>query len=66
MYLADVCTVPVSLAGLPSISIPCGLSDGLPVGLQLVAPAFAENRLLAAAHALETATEFDPIPPGMT
>ncbi|MEW6583885.1 MAG: Asp-tRNA(Asn)/Glu-tRNA(Gln) amidotransferase subunit GatA, partial [Actinomycetota bacterium] len=52
MYLADVCTIPVSLAGLPAVSIPCGLSDGLPVGLQLAAPAFGENGLLAAAHAL--------------
>ena len=65
MYLADVCTIPVSLAGLPAISIPCGLSDGLPVGLQLAAPAFAENRLLAAAHALEGVLEFDTRPPGL-
>ena len=41
MYLSDVCTIPVSLAGLPSLSIPCGLSDGLPVGLQLAGPAFS-------------------------
>jgi aspartyl-tRNA(Asn)/glutamyl-tRNA(Gln) amidotransferase subunit A len=66
MYLADVCTIPVSLAGLPSISIPCGLADGLPVGLQLAGPAFSENRLLAAAHALERAIAFDPAPPGLT
>jgi len=65
MYLADVCTIPVSLAGLPAISIPCGLSDGLPVGLQLAAPAFAENRLLSAAHALEGALAFDTRPPGL-
>ena len=65
MYLADVCTIPVSLAGLPAISIPCGLSEGLPVGLQLAAPAFGENALLAAAHALEGALEFDTRPPGL-
>ena len=65
MYLADVCTIPVSLAGLPAISIPCGLSDGLPVGLQLAAPAFAENRLLSAAHALEGALAFDTRPPDL-
>ena len=66
MYLADVCTIPVSLAGLPAISIPCGLSEGLPVGLQLAGPAFSENRLFDAAHALEQAIGFDPIPPGLT
>jgi aspartyl-tRNA(Asn)/glutamyl-tRNA(Gln) amidotransferase subunit A len=64
MYLADVCTIPVSLAGLPSLSIPCGLSDGLPVGLQLAGPAFSENRLLGAAHALERAIGFATRPPG--
>jgi len=66
MYLADVCTIPVSLAGLPAISIPCGLSDGLPVGLQLAGPAFSENRVFDAAHALEQAIGFDPTPPGLT
>jgi aspartyl-tRNA(Asn)/glutamyl-tRNA(Gln) amidotransferase subunit A len=59
MYLNDFCTVPMSLAGIPAISIPCGLSDGLPVGLQIVGPAFSENRLLDAAHALELALAFD-------
>ncbi|MGH2832903.1 MAG: amidase family protein, partial [Solirubrobacteraceae bacterium] len=59
MYLNDFCTVPMSLAGIPAISIPCGLSDGLPVGLQLAGPAFSENRLLDAAHALEVALAFD-------
>jgi aspartyl-tRNA(Asn)/glutamyl-tRNA(Gln) amidotransferase subunit A len=59
MYLNDYCTVPMSLAGIPAISIPCGLSSGLPVGLQLAGPAFSENGLLDAAHALEAALEFD-------
>jgi aspartyl-tRNA(Asn)/glutamyl-tRNA(Gln) amidotransferase subunit A len=59
MYLSDYCTVPMSLAGIPAISIPCGLSEGLPVGLQLAGPAFSENRLLDAAHALEQAIGFD-------
>ncbi len=58
MYLNDFCTVPMSLAGIPAISIPNGLSDGLPTGLQLAAPAFGENRLLDAAHALEGALGF--------
>jgi aspartyl-tRNA(Asn)/glutamyl-tRNA(Gln) amidotransferase subunit A len=59
MYLNDFCTVPMSLAGIPAISIPSGLSDGLPVGLQLAGPAFSENRLLEAAYALEQAIGFD-------
>jgi aspartyl-tRNA(Asn)/glutamyl-tRNA(Gln) amidotransferase subunit A len=59
MYLNDYCTVPMSLAGIPAISIPCGLSEGLPVGLQITGPAFSENRLLDAAHALEAQIGFD-------
>ncbi len=59
MYLNDYCTVPMSLAGIPAISIPSGLSDGLPVGLQIAGPAFSENGLLDAAHALEQAIGFD-------
>jgi aspartyl-tRNA(Asn)/glutamyl-tRNA(Gln) amidotransferase subunit A len=62
MYLNDFCTVPMSLAGIPAISIPCGLSEGLPVGLQLAGPAFSENRILDAAHALEQAIGFDATP----
>ena len=67
MYLSDFFTVPMSLAGIPAISIPCGLSGdgdrrgperGLPVGLQIAGPAFSENRLLDAAHALERAIGF--------
>ena len=53
MYLADVFVCPINLAGLPAVSIPAGRSDGLPVGAQLIAPAFQEERLLAAAAALE-------------
>jgi aspartyl-tRNA(Asn)/glutamyl-tRNA(Gln) amidotransferase subunit A len=59
MYLNDYCTVPVPLAGLPAISIPNGLSDGLPVGFQIVGPAFSEPRLLDAAYAVEQAIGFD-------
>ncbi len=62
MYMNDFCTVPMSLAGIPAISIPCGLSDGLPVGLQLAGPAFSENALLDAAYAIEQALGFDPSP----
>jgi aspartyl-tRNA(Asn)/glutamyl-tRNA(Gln) amidotransferase subunit A len=59
MYLNDFCTVPMPLAGIPAISIPSGLSGGLPVGFQLAGPAFSENRLLDAAFALEQAIGFD-------
>jgi aspartyl-tRNA(Asn)/glutamyl-tRNA(Gln) amidotransferase subunit A len=59
MYLSDVLTVPMSLAGIPAISIPGGLSEGLPVGIQLAGPAFSENRILDAAHALEREIGFD-------
>jgi aspartyl-tRNA(Asn)/glutamyl-tRNA(Gln) amidotransferase subunit A len=62
MYLNDLFTIPVSLAGLPGISIPAGLSDGLPVGLQLAGPAFSENALLDTAFALETAIGFSGAP----
>jgi aspartyl-tRNA(Asn)/glutamyl-tRNA(Gln) amidotransferase subunit A len=65
MYLNDFCTVPASLAGIPAISIPNGLAEPpgggtrLPVGLQLVGPAFSESRLLDSAFALEQALGFD-------
>ena len=59
MYLNDYCTVPMSLAGIPAISIPNGLSEGLPTGFQLCGPAFSENRILDAAYALEQAIGFD-------
>ena len=59
MYLNDFCTVPMPLAGIPAMSIPSGLSEGLPVGFQLAGPAFSENRMLAAAYALERAIGFD-------
>jgi aspartyl-tRNA(Asn)/glutamyl-tRNA(Gln) amidotransferase subunit A len=59
MYLNDYCTVPMSLAGIPAISIPNGLSEGLPTGFQLAGPAFSENAVLDAAFALEQAIGFD-------
>jgi aspartyl-tRNA(Asn)/glutamyl-tRNA(Gln) amidotransferase subunit A len=62
MYLSDVLTIPPNMAGLPGLSIPCGLSDGLPVGLQLIGPQFSENVLFRAGHALERALEFDFVP----
>jgi aspartyl-tRNA(Asn)/glutamyl-tRNA(Gln) amidotransferase subunit A len=62
LYLCDVLTIPPNMAGLPGLSIPCGLSDGLPVGLQLVGPQFSENLLFRAGHALEQALGFDFVP----
>ena len=59
MYLNDFFTVPMPLAGIPGISIPDGLSEGLPTGFQIVGPAFSENRILDAAYALEQAIGFD-------
>jgi aspartyl-tRNA(Asn)/glutamyl-tRNA(Gln) amidotransferase subunit A len=59
MYLNDYFTVPMSLAGIPAISIPNGLSDGRPTGFQLAGPAFSESRILDAAYALEQALGFD-------
>jgi aspartyl-tRNA(Asn)/glutamyl-tRNA(Gln) amidotransferase subunit A len=62
MYLSDVLTIPSNMAGLPGLSIPCGLSDGLPVGFQLIGPQFSENTLFRAGHALERVLEFDYVP----
>jgi aspartyl-tRNA(Asn)/glutamyl-tRNA(Gln) amidotransferase subunit A len=65
MYLADVLTIPPNMAGLPSLSIPCGLSEGLPVGLQLIGPQFSENTLFRVGHALEQMIGFDTVPERM-
>jgi aspartyl-tRNA(Asn)/glutamyl-tRNA(Gln) amidotransferase subunit A len=62
MYLSDVLTIPSNLAGLPGLSIPCGLSEGLPVGFQLIGPQFSENTLFHVGHALEQAIGFDFVP----
>ena len=62
MYLNDVLTIPSCMAGLPGLNIPCGLSDGLPVGLQLIGPQFSENTLFGVGHALEQAIGFDVVP----
>jgi aspartyl-tRNA(Asn)/glutamyl-tRNA(Gln) amidotransferase subunit A len=62
MYAADLLTIPSNMAGLPGLSIPCGLSEGLPVGLQLIGPQLSENLLFRVAHALERAISFDWVP----
>jgi aspartyl-tRNA(Asn)/glutamyl-tRNA(Gln) amidotransferase subunit A len=61
MYLNDVFTVTCNIAGLPGVSIPCGFTSGdvpLPIGLQLLGPAFGEETLLRAAHTYEAATDW--------
>ena len=59
MYLSDICTVSVNIAGLPGMSIPCGVdSQGLPIGMQLIGNKFDEETLIKAAHAYERKTEF--------
>jgi aspartyl-tRNA(Asn)/glutamyl-tRNA(Gln) amidotransferase subunit A len=62
MYASDLLTIPSCVAGLPGLSIPCGLSSGLPVGFQLIGPQRSENTLFRAGHALERALEFDFVP----
>ena len=58
MYLNDIYTIGANLAGLPALSAPCGLVEGLPVGLQIIGPHFAEARVLAAAHAYQRETDW--------
>jgi aspartyl-tRNA(Asn)/glutamyl-tRNA(Gln) amidotransferase subunit A len=58
LYMADVFTVPINLAGVPAVSVPCGFAGRLPIGLQLMGPHFGEATVLRAAHAFEAATPF--------
>lgn len=58
MYLNDILTIPANIAGIPSISVPSGMSQGLPIGLQIMAPALGEETLLHIAYAHEQATDF--------
>jgi aspartyl-tRNA(Asn)/glutamyl-tRNA(Gln) amidotransferase subunit A len=63
LYMADVFTVPINLAGVPAISVPCGFAGNLPIGLQLIGPHFGEAEVLRAAQAFETATLFHEAKP---
>jgi len=58
MYLADVCTLPINIAGLPGISIPAGFADNLPIGMQIISKPFAEETILKIAHAYQQATDW--------
>ena len=63
MYLSDVCTIPVNIAGLPAISVPGGMSEDLPVGLQFIGPQMGDGTVLKVAHAYEQATEWHSLKP---
>ena len=65
MYLIDVTTLPVNVAGLPGLSVPCGFSNGLPVGMQLIGPHLSEPTLLRIGHTYEQATEWHKQRPPM-
>ena len=58
MYLSDVCTLPINIAGIPAISIPAGFADGLPIGMQIIGKPFSEETILKIAYAYEQATEW--------
>jgi aspartyl-tRNA(Asn)/glutamyl-tRNA(Gln) amidotransferase subunit A len=59
MYLSDIFTIPVNLAGIPAVSIPCGFNaEGLPIGLQIMGRHFDEERLLRVAFTFEQSTDF--------
>ena len=65
MYLVDIYTLPVNIAGLPAMSVPCGFADGLPVGLQLIGPHLSEPALLNIAHSYQQATDWHRMRPGI-
>jgi aspartyl-tRNA(Asn)/glutamyl-tRNA(Gln) amidotransferase subunit A len=62
MYMSDACTIPANLAGIPGISLPCGLADGLPIGLQIMGKAFDEETVLRVAYAFEQNFGFEEEP----
>jgi aspartyl-tRNA(Asn)/glutamyl-tRNA(Gln) amidotransferase subunit A len=65
MYLSDVCTLPINLAGVPALVVPCGFSEGLPVGLQLIGRPFDEATLLRVGDAYQRATEWHTYRPDL-
>jgi aspartyl-tRNA(Asn)/glutamyl-tRNA(Gln) amidotransferase subunit A len=65
MYINDILTIPLNLAGLPGISVPCGFDGGLPLGLQIIGKYFDETTIYRTAHAFEQATDFHKQKPGL-
>ena len=63
MYLSDVCTIPINIAGIPAMSIPAGLVEGLPVGMQIMGRPLGEQSIFQVAHAYEQATEWHKMRP---
>ena len=59
MYQNDICTMPANIAGIPAISIPCGLSNGLPIGFQIMGPHFSDNCIISIAKELENHLELN-------
>jgi len=66
MYLTDVCTLPINIAGVPAISIPAGFRDDLPIGMQIIGKPFSEEILLRIAFAYEQATDWHRRKPAIT
>ena len=58
MYLMDVCTIPINLAGVPALSLPCGFAEGLPIGMQIIGPHLSEERILQVAYAFEQSHDY--------
>jgi aspartyl-tRNA(Asn)/glutamyl-tRNA(Gln) amidotransferase subunit A len=65
MYLSDICTIPANMAGIPAISLPCGFSEEMPVGMQIMGPVLSESLLLRIAYAYEQATEWHKTRPNI-
>lgn len=65
MYLSDIFTMSVNLAGIPALSMPCGFANGMPIGLQLMGKAFDEGTILKAAYAFEQATDYHKARPNL-
>lgn len=64
MYMSDLATIPANMAGLPALSVPCGFSEGLPIGLQIMGKAFDETTVLRVGHYFQTVTDFHTRTPG--